>query len=171
MTNQLTGLLLVLGTLASCNQEEGSMPRVEPTPAKVEPAPCPLNTGLMTTDSAHSFEDTLTLLEKAIETKGLTLFTRIDHADNASNAGLSLQPTTVVLFGNPKAGTPLMQSSRTTAIDLPQKMLVWVDDNGTHLTYNAPSYLADRHGITDQGPRLNKIAELLAGLASEAAAQ
>src|SRR5262249_56845935 len=91
--------------------------------------------------------ETMDRLEAAVKAKGLTIFARIDHAAGAAEVGLSLRPTAVLIFGNAKAGTPLMQSNQTTGIDLPLKALVWQDESGkTWLSYNDPNWLANRHG-------------------------
>ena len=88
-------------------------------------------------------------LEAAVKAKGMTVFARIDHAAGAAAAGLSLRPTEVLIFGNAKGGTPLMQSVQTIGIDLPLKALVWQDASGkTWLSYNDPAWLAQRHGLT-----------------------
>src|SRR5216684_4916898 len=87
-------------------------------------------------------------LEAEVKARGMTVFARIDHAAGATGAGLSLQPTEVMIFGNAKAGTPLVQSVQTIGIDLPLKALVWQDRSGnTWLSYNDPSWLAKRHGL------------------------
>jgi uncharacterized protein (DUF302 family) len=87
-------------------------------------------------------------LEAEVKAKGMTVFARIDHAAGAAEVGLSLQPTELLIFGNAKAGTPLMQSTQTIGIDLPLKALVWQDASGdTWLSYNDPSWLAKRHGL------------------------
>jgi uncharacterized protein (DUF302 family) len=103
--------------------------------------------GLTTIRSHHGPKDTMDRLEAEVRAKGMTVFARIDHAAGASAAGLSLRPTEVLIFGNAKAGTPLMQSVQTAAIDLPLKALVWQDGSGdTWLSYNDPAWLAQRHG-------------------------
>jgi uncharacterized protein (DUF302 family) len=87
-------------------------------------------------------------LETAVKAKGMTVFARIDHAAGAAAVGLSLRPTEVLIFGNAKGGTPLMQSVQTIGIDLPLKALVWQDAAGaTWLSYNDPDWLARRHGL------------------------
>jgi uncharacterized protein (DUF302 family) len=87
-------------------------------------------------------------LETAVKAKGMTVFARIDHAAGAASAGLPLRPTELVIFGNAKGGTPLMQSVQTIGIDLPLKALVWQDAAGkTWLSYNDPEWLAKRHGL------------------------
>lgn len=126
--------------------------------------------GVVTVPSTLDFEATTTQLEQAIADEGLVLVTTIDHAANAANAGLDLRPTTVFVFGNPQAGTPLMQAARTLALDLPQKMLVWEDDAGdVFVTWRDPTILATHHGLAgDEGP-LPNIAALLETLARTAA--
>jgi uncharacterized protein (DUF302 family) len=90
-------------------------------------------------------------LEATIRAKGMTVFARIDHAAGATGAGLSLRPTEVLIFGNAKAGTPLMQSVQTIGIDLPLKALVWQDaSSNTWLSYNDPAWLAKRHGLDSE---------------------
>ena len=104
--------------------------------------------GLTTMPSRFGPQDTMDRLEAAVKAKGMTVFARIDHAAGAAEAGLSLRPTAVLIFGNAKAGTPLMQSVQTVGIDLPLKALVWQDTSGdTWLSYNDPAWLAQRHGV------------------------
>ena len=104
--------------------------------------------GLTTIRSSFGPQDTMNRLEAAVKAKGMTVFARIDHAAGAAEAGLSLRPTAVLMFGNAKAGTPLMQSVQTIGIDLPLKALVWQDMSGdTWLSYNDPVWLALRHGL------------------------
>jgi len=107
--------------------------------------------GLITIASAYSVKETTEKFIETIKTKGLTVFARIDHAANASNQGLTLRPTELVIFGNPKAGTPLMQDNQTSGIDLPLKVLIWEDENGkVWLTYNDTQWIASRHGLSDK---------------------
>jgi uncharacterized protein (DUF302 family) len=104
--------------------------------------------GLTTIPSSFGPQDTMDRLEAAVKAKGMTVFARIDHAAGAAAAGLSLRPTAVLMFGNAKAGTPLMQPVQTIGIDLPLKALVWQDMSGdTWLSYNDPAWLAQRHGL------------------------
>jgi len=104
--------------------------------------------GLKTVRSTHGPKDTMNRLEAEVKAKDLTVFARIDHAAGAAAVGLSLRPTEVLIFGNAKGGTPLMQSMQTIGIDLPLKALVWQDASGsTWLSYNDPSWLAKRHGL------------------------
>ncbi len=102
----------------------------------------------ITKESKHSVSDTIDRLEKVLKSKGLTIFARIDHAAGAKKANLELSPTQLLIFGNPKLGTPLMQSNQTIGIDLPQKALAWKDKEGkVWLTYNNPAALKERHSI------------------------
>ncbi len=103
--------------------------------------------GLTTIQSSFGPKDTMNKLEAAVQAKGMTVFARIDHAAGATAAGLSLRPTEVLIFGNARAGTPLMQSVQTIGLDLPLKALVWQDASGdTWLSYHDPASLAKRHG-------------------------
>ncbi|WP_192034921.1 DUF302 domain-containing protein [Halomonas sp. YLGW01] len=108
-------------------------------------------------------------LRDALDSKGLTLFTVIDHADNAQKAGLSLPPTRTFVFGNPKVGTPMMVCQGSMALDLPQKMVLRQLDEGTRLEWNSPHYLAERHRLTDCELPLDKVAGILEAVAQEAA--
>jgi uncharacterized protein (DUF302 family) len=104
--------------------------------------------GLTSLRSPHGPKDTMDRLEVEVKVRGMTVFARIDHAEGAAAAGLSLRPTELLIFGNAKAGTPLMQAAQTIGIDLPLKALVWQDGAGdTWLSYNDPSRLARRHEL------------------------
>jgi len=127
--------------------------------------------GMINLKSPHSVADTADHLENILKEKGMTVFTRIDHSKGAQKAGLALKPTELVIFGNPKVGTPLMHCARTVALDLPQKALIRQDDTGqVWLTYNDPGYLAERHGITDCNDLIAKIEKVLANIAAAATA-
>ncbi len=127
--------------------------------------------GLVTVRSPHSVEDTMQRLASALEKKGMRIFTRVDHTEGARGIGKELRPTQLLIFGNPKAGTPLMQCTQTAAIDLPQKALVWEDAEGqVWLGYNAPSYLAQRHRMSGCEKALDKVSKALAGFAKAATA-
>jgi len=126
-----------------------------------------IDDGLVTVASDESVDATVERITAAVEESPLSLVTTIDHAANAASADLDLPPTKLLVFGNPAVGTPLMQASRTVAIDLPQKMLVWADGEGTKVAYNDPTYLADRHGIDGQTERLEQVRAVLDGLATE----
>lgn len=127
------------------------------------------NNGLITKSSSFDVKTTVDRLKKIFRKKGITIFATVDHAAGGNRVGIPIPPTVLVIFGNPKLGTPLMQSSRTVAIDLPQKALVWKDARGTvWLTYNNPYYLAKRHGIKDRAKILAKIAGVLNKLTNAA---
>jgi uncharacterized protein (DUF302 family) len=112
--------------------------------------PVMANNGLVHLSSAHSVSETLARLELIVRSKGLTILAKIDHSGDAAKAGLEMRPTQLLIFGNPRSGTPLMVASPTAAIDLPLKALAWQDEDGkVWLTYNSPEYLTERHAIPD----------------------
>lgn len=129
------------------------------------------NEGIMQVTSTRNMETTYNELVLAIQNNAaLQVVAQLDHAANAQNIGLELEPTRLLVFGNPNAGTPLMQAEQTIGIDLPQKMLVFRNtDDVVTIAYNDPVYLAERHGITGQEDRLAAISAVLAGLANDAA--
>ena len=105
--------------------------------------------GIISVKSSHPVKATADRLENTLKQKGMTVFIRINHAEGAQKVGKKLRPTELVVFGNPKVGTPLMLCSQSMAIDLPQKALIWEDQEGTvWFSYNDPNYLVERHGIT-----------------------
>jgi uncharacterized protein (DUF302 family) len=105
------------------------------------------NNGLVTVSSAHGVKETIDRFEGDVKSKGMTIFARIDHAAGAEAVGLTLRPTELLIFGNARGGTPLMQSHQTLGIDLPLKVLAWEDADGkVWLSYNEPGWLAARHG-------------------------
>ncbi len=115
--------------------------------------------GLVNIASKSGFQETLARLRQEVISRGLTLFAAVDHAKGAEEAGLALRPTTVLIFGNAKGGTPLMQASQTIGLDLPLKALVWEDGKGqTWISYNDPVWLAQRHALPIQA---QKVAETL----------
>ena len=127
--------------------------------------------GTIDVRSQHSVSDTADRLESMLTAKGMTVFARIDHAAGAKKAGKSLPPTQLLIFGNPKVGTPLMQCSRSIAIDLPQKALIWEDDSGAvYISYNDPQFLKLRHATEGCDAVLKKVAGALSNFANKAAA-
>ena len=105
--------------------------------------------GLTTVPSSFGPKETMDRLEADIKGKGLTVFARIDHGAGAAEVGQPLRPTELLIFGNARGGTPLMQSVQTIGIDLPLKALVWQDSSDvTWLSYNEPAWLAQRHGLS-----------------------
>ncbi len=130
------------------------------------------NNGLISMQSNHSVKQTADRFESIAKDKGLTVFTRVDHQKNAMNANLTLRPTEVIIFGNPKAGTPLMNCAPSVAIDLPQKVLISEDATGkVALTYNDPSYLKARHNIKGCDKVISNVSMLLNTLATAATAK
>lgn len=114
--------------------------------------------GLITQKSTHNVTATADKLVSILNKKGMTVFARINHTEGAKKVGKTLRPTELVIFGNPKVGTPLMLCSQSVAIDLPQKALIWEDKAGdTWLSYNDPNYLNTRHDLKDCGPVLEKV--------------
>jgi uncharacterized protein (DUF302 family) len=106
--------------------------------------------GVVNVASNHSVPESIDRLESLVNSKQLTVFARIDFSGDAAKAGLTMPPTQMLIFGNPKSGTPLMLAAPSVALDLPLKALAWQDSNGqVWLSYNAPEYLRDRHGVPD----------------------
>ncbi len=104
--------------------------------------------GLVTVESDRSVDQTVTDIRSALEENGFFILAVVSHDRNAAEADMTLRPTRLIIFGNPKIGTQLMQREQTVGIDLPQKFLVWEDEDGrVRVTYNDPRYLAERHGI------------------------
>lgn len=127
--------------------------------------------GVVSVPSTHSVSATADRLETALRAKGMQVFLRIDHAAGAAGVGRELAPTTLVIFGNPKVGAPLMQCARQVGIDLPQKALIWEDESGnTWFSYNSPEYLRTRHAIQGCDQVLAKVSKALANFAQAATA-
>ncbi len=125
--------------------------------------------GVISIKSSHDVKSTADRLENTLHKKGMTVFIRINHAEGARKVGKSLRPTELLIFGNPKVGTPLMQCSQSVAIDLPQKALIWEDEAGqVWLSYNDPKYLARRHSITGCAEVIQKIGAALGNFAKAA---
>jgi len=122
--------------------------------------------GLTTIASSFGPKETIDRLEAEIRGKGMTVFARIDHAAGAAEVGLTLPPTELIIFGNARGGTPLMQSLQTVGIDLPLKALVWEDTAGkTRISYNEPGWIAQRHGVgANAEPIVNSMAAALSAI-------
>jgi uncharacterized protein (DUF302 family) len=107
--------------------------------------------GIVNVSSKYSVPETLERLQSVVKSRGLTVFARIDFSSDAAKVGLRMRPTQLLIFGNPKAGTPLMVASPSIALDLPLKALAWEDGDGkVWLSYNQPEYLKQRHGLPDE---------------------
>ena len=120
--------------------------------------------GFISKPSPRSVPETIQRLCALLKSKGVAIFALIDHSGEAEKAGLKMRPTQLLIFGNPKGGTPLMLAARSTAIDLPIKTLVWEDADGkVWLSYNSPDYLRQRHGFpADLEKNIGAIEPLLA---------
>jgi uncharacterized protein (DUF302 family) len=123
--------------------------------------------GIINKPTHHSVDETVGKLKSILQAKGVTLFALIDHSGEAEKVGMKMKPTRLMIFGNPKAGTPLMLAAPSSAIDLPLKILVWEDAEGkVWISYNSPAYLQERHGTPSE--LLQNIA-VVEGLAAKAA--
>ena len=104
--------------------------------------------GIVDKPSTHTVDETVGKLKSILQSKGVTLFALVDHSGEAEKVGMKMRPTKLLIFGSPKAGTPLMLASPSVAIDLPLKILVWEDSQGkVWVSYNSPDYLRERHGL------------------------
>src|SRR6516225_5463467 len=115
------------------------------------PAPANSINGIVRIASQHSVAETVSKLEGMLRAKNVKIFTIVDHSGEAEKAGLKLRNTKLLIFGSPKAGTPLMQAAPSAALDLPLKILIWEDAQGkVWVSYNSPAYLQERHGFPQQ---------------------
>jgi len=122
--------------------------------------------GILSKASNHAVDETLGKLKGILQAKGVTVFAVVDHSGEAEKAGLKMRPTKLVLFGNPKAGTPLMLAAPSAAIDLPLKILIWEDAQGkVWVSYNSPAYLEERHGFPKELLQNIAVVETLAAAA------
>ena len=130
-------------------------------------APAP-NKGIIDRPSNHSVEQTVDRLRSILQSKGVTLFGLIDHSGEAEKVGIKMRPTKLLIFGSPKAGTPLMLAAPSIAIDLPLKILVWEGSEGkVWISYNSPEYLKERHGLPQDLLQNIAVVETLAAKAGE----
>jgi len=128
--------------------------------------------GLINVPSTFTVEETADRLESVLNEKGMTIFNRIKHSEAAANIGIELRKTELMIFGNPKVGSPLMKCQQSVAIDLPQKALIWEDENAkVWISYNDPRYLEKRHDISGCEEVITKIEKALAGIAKSAAGE
>jgi uncharacterized protein (DUF302 family) len=126
------------------------------------------NKGIIDKPSQHSVDQTVDKLKGILQSKGVTLFALVDHSGEAEKVGMKMRPTKLLIFGSPKAGTPLMLAAPSIAIDLPLKILVWEDESGkVWVSYNSPDYLRDRHDLPEN--LLANIAAVVETLAAKAA--
>lgn len=127
-----------------------------------------MNNGIVERPSNHSVEDTIQRLKSILQAKGVTLFAVVDHSGEAEKVGMKMPPTKLVIFGSPKAGTPLMLAAPSAALDLPLKILVREDEQGkTWISFNSPLYLKERHGLPENLLGNIAVIETLAAKAAE----
>ena len=126
------------------------------------------DSGIVTIAGHHSVDETVHKLEEILQAKGVKLFALVDHSGEAQKVGMQMRPTMLLIFGNPKAGTPVMIASPSIAIDLPLKILVWEDTNGqVRISYNAPAYLQARHALSSELVQNIAVVDALAAKAAE----
>jgi uncharacterized protein (DUF302 family) len=124
--------------------------------------------GIIDIVSNHSVDQTVEKLKAILQAKGITIFALVDHSGEAAKVGLKMLPTKLLIFGSPKAGTPLMLAAPSVAIDLPLKILVWQDSSGkVWISYNSPDYLRERHGLPAELMQNITVVETLATKAAE----
>ena len=124
--------------------------------------------GIVSIPSNHTVDETVDRLKQILQSKGVTLFALIDHSGEAEKVGMKMPPTKLLIFGNPKGGTPLMLAAPSIAIDLPLKILVWQNaQRKVWLSYNSPEYLKDRHGLPQDLLQNIAVVETLAAKAGE----
>ncbi|AIW21477.1 DUF302 domain-containing protein [Vibrio coralliilyticus] len=128
--------------------------------------------GVVMHESPYSVKETADRFEAIAKKKGLNIFARVDHQANAEGVGLELRPTELIIFGNPKVGTPLMQCAQSVAIDLPQKVLVTQDkEQKVWLSYNDPNYIKQRHDVKGCDEVITKVTNVLSGLSKATTSQ
>jgi uncharacterized protein (DUF302 family) len=124
--------------------------------------------GIVDRPSNHSVDETVEKLKNILQSKGVTLFALVDHSGEAEKVGMRMPPTKLLIFGSPKAGTPIMLAAPSIAIDLPLKILIWEDENGkVWVSYNSPVYLKERHGLPPDLLANIAVVETLAAKAAE----
>jgi len=124
--------------------------------------------GIVNVPSNHSVDETVEKLRGILQSKGVILFALVDHSGEAEKIGMKMRPTKLLIFGSPKAGTPLMLAAPSSALDLPLKILIWEDsERKVWATYNSPAYLQERHGLPSELLQNIAVVETLAGKAGE----
>jgi uncharacterized protein (DUF302 family) len=126
------------------------------------------DSGIIDISSSHPVDETVEKLKGILQTRGVTLFALVDHSGEAEKVGVKMRPTKLLIFGNPKAGTPVMLAAPSSAIDLPLKILIWEDAQGkVWVTYNSAVYLQERHSLPPELRRNIEVVETLATKAAE----
>jgi uncharacterized protein (DUF302 family) len=124
--------------------------------------------GIIDIPSNHSVDETVERLRGILQARGVTLFALVNHSGEAEKAGMKMRPTKLLIFGSPKAGTPVMLAAPSIAIDLPLKILIWEDNQGkVWVSYNSPAYLQERHGVPPEFLQVLSVVEALAAKAGE----
>ncbi|WP_024770632.1 DUF302 domain-containing protein [Aquimarina macrocephali] len=167
-TYKILGVLLLI-VMISCNQNQNDTSKAVQTNSQ-QKMEIVKKQGIITKVSSKSFEDTYhTLIEIITNNPNLKIIAQLDHQANAASVDLELNPTRVIMFGNPKLGTPLMQNSQITGLDLPQRILIWQDDKDVvHVSYNDPEFLKLRHEIIGKDDVLTIISKALDNLSKGA---
>ncbi|MFI5117758.1 MAG: DUF302 domain-containing protein [Terriglobales bacterium] len=159
----LVGLAMAIYLVSvrgSAQSPSGSSEDTSMTPSK--------GNGIIDTPSHHSVDQTVERLKGILQAKGVTLFALVDHSGEAEKVGMKMRPTKLLIFGSPKAGTPLMLAAPSIAIDLPLKILIWEDGQGkVWVSYNSPAYLQERHGLPQELLQNIAVVETLAAKAAE----
>jgi len=152
--------IYLLSIRSSAHINSGNSEEISMTPSKAN--------GIIDTPSKHSVDETVEKLKTILQAKGITLFALVDHSGEAEKVGMKMRPTKLLIFGNPKGGTPVMLAAPSIAIDLPLKILVWEDSGGkVWLSYNSPAYLQERHIVPPELVQNIAVVGTLATLAGE----
>jgi uncharacterized protein (DUF302 family)/uncharacterized membrane protein YidH (DUF202 family) len=152
--------IYLLSIRSTAHPNSGNSEEISMTPNKAN--------GIIDTPSKHSVDETVEKLKAILQAKGVTLFALVDHSGEAEKVGMKMRPTKLLIFGNPKGGTPVMLAAPSIAIDLPLKILVWEDSQGkVWLSYNSPAYLQERHGVPPELVQNLAVVGTLATLAGE----
>jgi uncharacterized protein (DUF302 family) len=159
-------VFLILGLLSACNQTSENPGNISVSVSVNDSA---IESGLITLQSEFTFDETNIRLDKILTKKGFNIIAVVPHSKAAQKAGIEIKPATLFIFGNPKIGSKLMKCNPTVALDLPQRMLIWENENHeVMLTYNDPVYLQERHELGECAQKvIQKISKGLAGLAKE----
>jgi uncharacterized protein (DUF302 family) len=163
--------LLIGFVLAGISRDSGlvnAAGRISPPGTPSAPFPVEKGKGIVSMPSNHSVEETVARLQSILKSKGITLFALVDHSGEAAKVGMKMPNTKLLIFGNPKGGTPLMLASPSIAIDLPLKILIAEDAQGkVQISYNSPEYLKERHGLPEDLVANLAVVETLAAKAAE----
>jgi len=159
--------IYLVSVRSSANIQSQDIEEKTMSPATSKTAPETSN-GIISKPSSHSVDQTVEKLKTVLQSKGVTLFALVDHSGEAEKVGMKMPPTKLLIFGSPKAGTPLMLAAPSIAIDLPLKILVWEDAQGkVWVSYNSPDYLKERHGLPQELLQNIAVVETLAAKAGE----